>query len=450
MKDFEKVNGEQLFSYWKKLSVGLLALIAMMTISRVLPDYCAPIVAVLTAAFFYTYIYAEQFQGPKDCNLTTYALFRCIINYTLVVIVLNLLMIWHLLPSTPELYFLEPPFIPSLILHPVCFITLLYLYIRRKHLSVCRDCKIQNGGFYERGRIARIFRYESYFQLRNLLFVFGVLTVLVWTYYKFIFLPFSISARDWYIFMWLTVIVFVIDEIYFVYRYYNLYLDLKDSDSLISPDELNDMTAKTYLRFYVCCGDKVYVDPHSLDASENFREVIDTPFVTKHSVNGISASDVRGIIEQKTDIRGGELKFFYGRRSTDSYGRSMLRYFYFIDEDTCQDKELSSPGEWIDFETLKRIYSRTPGKLSAMFVGDISRLATIILTSKIFDEEGRRKNKIKSYTPSFDLMDVRTSNLDFQDEKWIQVSMFNSDSRFFKIRKWWRGLRNRRQTRRSL
>ena len=82
--------------------------------------------------------------------------------------------------------------------------------------------------------------------------------------------------------------------------------------------------------------------------------------------------------------------------------------------------------------------AHNPGKLSAMTVADLTRLATIILTEKIFDERGYRKTKLKTYQPSFSLIDVRNSELDFQDDKWIRISLFNSDTPFYSMKRWWK------------
>lgn len=69
------------------------------------------------------------------------------------------------------------------------------------------------------------------------------------------------------------------DVLYFVSRYYNLYLDMKENNEIITPEELNDMTAKTYLRYYVVCGNNIYVDSHAIDPKAVYKEVIDTPFL---------------------------------------------------------------------------------------------------------------------------------------------------------------------------
>ena len=136
--------------------------------------------------------------------------------------------------------------------------------------------------------------------------------------------------------------------------------------------------------------------------------------------------------------RNGELRFFYGRVSTDSAKLHLLRYFYFIDGSIDDYRELATSGTWINYNKILETYATKPYNLSPIMISDISRLATIIITEKLFDEKGNRKYKIKSYKPTFNLIDVRNSNLDFQDDKWIYVSQFNSNSSFYRIRKFYR------------
>lgn len=444
MKDIYRVNSLQLYEYCKKLAIGLLTIIAMMLLSRALPYYLAPLVSALTTAVLYAMLYTGRREEEGSCTLTLYALFRCVMNYTVVLIVLNIVQLWDKFSIPDELNFFNDPFISALLFFPVSVVTLVWVYIRRKHLAVCEHCKLQAGGLYERGKIGSIFRYESYFQLRNLLYVFTLLSVIVWSYYLLIYVNITVNSRDWYVFIWFSVIAFILDEIYFVYRYYNLYLDLKENNEIISQNELNDMTAKTYLRFYVICGNKMYVDPHSIDPSEQYREVLDTPFQTKRSVTGLSVSEVKSIITRLTGVKDGELRFFYGRRVSSTRNASILRYFYFLDGDVDQYQDIPVDGKWLDFSEIKKIYVRTPGNMAPIGVADITRMATVILTQKIFDENGRRKLRLKSYKPSFNLEDVRKSDTDFQDDKWIKISLFNSDCRFFELRRLWRNLRSRR------
>ncbi|MDE6006528.1 MAG: hypothetical protein K2G67_03130 [Muribaculaceae bacterium] len=448
MKDLEKVNGAQLISFWKNISVGILVLILTLVFSRIFPFYFSPIIGLLAAAFLYTILYNNKVSRTSSCMVVPYAMFYCIIVYAFVSIILNVLDIWDFIRMPKEFSFFNDPYIPVLILDPICFFILLIIYIRRNRLAICIDCKISKGLSIERGKLGEILNVETRLQLLNLIWIFGLLSAVTWIYYAyFYFKGANVNNRDWYIFVWSNVIIFIIDEIYFASRYYNIYLDLKENGEIITEEELNDMTTKTYLRFYLICGNKVYLNTHVADPYVKGKFVTDTPFVTKRNVNGITISDVNGIIRRMTGYNTGELRFFYGRKSQDITKHRILRYFYFLDGKPEDYPELEIEGEWIDFDTLKFVYQKHPKSMSMIFLTDLSRMATIILTQKIFDDNGYRKLRVKSYRPTFDLVEVRDKEYDFQDDKWLRIAMFNSDLRGFHIRKWFDKFR--RHTRRN-
>lgn len=438
MDDLRRVNSNQLYAFWKNLSIGLLAIIALMAFSHLLPFYAAPIVAFVVAAILYTMLYNNRISKDSSCMLITYIILYCTINYTIVTIIINVFTIWNIIKLPDEFLFLNDPYIPSLLMNPVCCVTCGIMYLRRNKLGVCQECRLRTGGLYERGKSGSIFKAEAHYQIRNLFYLFGILSVAVWAYYQFIYIRLALNSRDWYVFTWLTIIAFILDEVYFAARYYNIYLQLKENDEIITQEELQDMTAKTYLRFYVICDNKIFLDPHAVVPGMEHKEVLDTPFITRRSVNGIPIPEVRNIITRLTGVGDGELRFYYGRKSTDLKNHSLLRYFYFLDGKPEDYSDLPVDGEWVDFEDVKRLYTRTPGKFAPRAISDLSRLATIILTEKIFNERGERKIKLKSYSPSFNLHDVRESKLDFQDDKWVKISMFNSDTPFYRVRKLFR------------
>lgn len=439
MDDLQKVNSLQLYSFWKNLSIGLLIIIGLVVTSRMLPYYLSPIISIIAAIVLYAMLYTQRVSNEARCTVVIYALLYTVINYTIVIVGLNLIDILHIVRLPKEFLFINDPFLPSLVIEPVACITMAFFYIRRDHISVCKKCTLKQNGIYEGGSSGRLFRYESYYQLKNLAILFGVMSICVWTYYLFVYIELSVNSRDWYVFVWLYLIGILFDELYFIYRYYNLYLDLKERDEIISPDQLLDMTARTYLKFYVICDNYLYLDRHFIDKYNNFREIINTPFDTKRAVNGLPLPEIGNIIKNMTGVKDGELRFFYGRNIPDLKNASILRFFYFLPGKPEDYPELKLQGEWINFEEIKHIYTVAPGKLDRRMASDISRLATIILTEKIFNEDGYRKNGIKSYKPSFSMKDVKASQLDFQDDKWIKISMFNSDTPFYSIKKFFKG-----------
>lgn len=447
MKDLEKVSGAQLFSFWKNISVGMLVMLLTLLFSKLFPFYFSPIIGLLAGAFLYTMLYNDKLKREASCMIVPYAMFYCIIAYSFISILLNVLDIWNIVKMPKELSFFNEPYMPALILDPVCFVVLLIIYLRRKHLALCIDCKLSRGLSIERGKLGEILDSESHLQIRNLIWTFGILSIVVWTYFFiWYYQRANVNSRDWYIFTWLNIIAIFLDELYFASRYYNIYLDLKENGEIITEEELSDMTTKTYLRFYVICGNMMFVNTHVADPYVKNRFYTDTPFVTKRNVNGITTSEVDSIIKRMTGIREGELRFFYGRKSLDIAKHRLLRYFYFLDGKPEDYEDLGVDGEWISFETLKYVYNRQPKSMSKTFLTDLSRMITIVLTQKIFDERGYRKIKVKSYRPGFDLTEVREKHYDFQDDKWLRISMYNSDLRSFHFRKWLERLRvNRTQ-----
>lgn len=437
MQDLEKVSGSRLIAFWKNQSMGLLVVLVSLLLSQLLPYYFSPIVALIGAAVLYTILYNDKFSTNPSCMIGVYALFYCMVSYSFMSIVVNILYIWNMIELPKELVFFHAPYIPSLILDPVCMVTMLIIYMRKNSLKYCVKCKFTNGTSIERGRFGDILHSESKVQIKNLFIIFTILTIILWAYYYTLYDRGSvINNRDSYIFFWLNVVVIALDEVYFGIRYYNIYLDLKDSGDIISESELSDMTTKTYLRFYVICGNYMYVNPKTIDPSMPFRQIIDTPFVTKRNVNGITTAEVDGIIRQMTQ-ENGHLRFFYGRRNPDLKKHSLLRYFYFFDGTPEDYPEMNVAGEWMDFNRIKHIYNQSPTLMARTFLADISRMTTIVLTQKIFDDRGYRKVKVKSYQPSYDLTEVRDNDYDFQDDKWVRIAMFNSDTKGFHVRRLW-------------
>ncbi len=437
MEDLEKVTSIQLYKLWRNLTIGMVTVIVMMTMSKLLPFFLSPVVSLVCAAGLYTFIYDSKVKQDTSCQIVTFGMLYALVTYSFITILLNVMFAWGFKTIPKEFVFFTKPFIPSLIVNPGCFITFLFLLIRRRRLPMCVDCMLRGSNEFETGTARHIFNSETHLQLRNLTVLFGVLSVIVWSYYLIFYVNININNRDWYVFTWVTIIAFVLDELYFAARYYNLYLDLKESNEIISQDELRDMTAKTYLRYYVICGNSMYVDTHVIDPRTPYKEVIDTPFFTKRTMNGISVDEVKRIIKRMTGVDG-ELRFFYGRKAAELTNHSLLRYFYFLDGKPEDYPELNTEGEWMDFDKLKYYYSNNAGKLADIMVTDTTRLATIILTEKTFDERGYRKSKIKFYNPSFNLHDVKRSDLDFQDDKWIKISLFNSDTPLYSFKKKWR------------
>ncbi len=116
MQDLNKVNTTQLFYFWKNFSIGLLVMMVTLVLSKFLPFYFSPIIGLLAAAFLYTILYNNRVSNLSTCMVVPYAIFYCVIVYSFVSIILNVVDIWNIISIPKELSFFNYPYIPALIL----------------------------------------------------------------------------------------------------------------------------------------------------------------------------------------------------------------------------------------------------------------------------------------------------------------------------------------------
>lgn len=438
MEDLRKINSMQLYYLWRNLAISLLCIGIVMGGSHMLPYYMAPVLSLLLCGMLYTMIWNNSVSDQSGCMVVVETMLYSLLGYTFISVFLVIVHVMNLYPLPKEIVFFNDPFLPSLILIPVSLVVTLYAIFFRKTMPTYRHFRTQYGNIRERGYFGFISTKETGLQLRNMAVMFAVLTVIIWWYYLNEYVNTNQNGRDWYVFLWIVIFAVLLDEVYFMMRYYNLYLDLQEHNEIITPEELRDVTAHTYLRFYVICGEYIYIDRNAFDRLNQLDGVYDTPYITKRTVNGIPTSEVRNIVEKMTGVRGGELRFFFGRHLSGVDKHSLLRYFYFLDGEISDHSDMLRNGEWVHFNEIKKIYGETPLKIATNALNDLSRLSSIILTERIYNEDGTRKNKIKSYKGSFTLGDVRKSKLDFQDDKWVNIANFNCDTKFFRLKKFLR------------
>ncbi|MDO4335097.1 MAG: hypothetical protein Q4C37_04605 [Bacteroidales bacterium] len=445
MNDLRKVNSLQLYYLWRNLAIALLCIAMTVIATHMLPHYMAPVVSLFFCSVLYTMMWNDEHSPQPGCMIMPQIAFFSLLVYSFLNIVLVIMHVMHVVAVPDELMFFNQPFMPALTLLPITFLSIIFTMAFRLSTPVCSRCHARSGGLRDRGYFGFITSRESRLQLKNVAVLFALLSVVVWWYYLDIYVNVNQNGRDWYMFVWLIVLLIVIDEVYFIMRYYNLYLDFLEHNEIITPDEIRDMTACTYLRYYLICGEYVYVDKNAYDRVAQRENVLDTPFTTKKTMNGIHQIDVRKIIESMAGVTGGELKFFFGRHVTGNNKVSVLRYFYFLDGEVEDYNSIEAPGYWIHFRQIQLLYKHTPNIIGTNGLNDLSRLFTIMMTERDFDENGVRKNQIRSYRRSITLADVRKTQIDLQDDKWIHIAHFNSDIKFYKFKKLMRNMFGRKR-----
>lgn len=446
MKDIYKINSIQIYNIWRNTATGLMLVGLTLLLTYILPTFLAPVVSTCAAFAIYILTYNE-INRRQSCLLHPSAILLSLINYTFLLLILNIASVWITSFNIWfELSFFTEPFLPILLLAPVTFATAVILLFRGDSASVCTDCQITNGHFSMRGRMGSILHTESKLQLRNLVLISGLISAGTLLYFAFAYNPVNITSRDTLVFYWLPILLIIFDIVYFGMHYYNLYLDLREQDLVVTPQELAETSTKTWVRYYIICEDNIYLNMHSKDAfnPQSDVPVIETPFIVSRESDGITEEEASSIIHALTGVHDGRLRFFFGRKSPDNLKHSVVRFFYLLPGETEKYPQLKDvDGTWISSNKFKTLMYTKPAQISRGLMTDMRRLGTIVITSKTFDEKGERRTKLTQYHPSFNFEELYRSKLDFQDSAWLRVSCFNSDTSYFKIKRLWRNFTRR-------
>ncbi len=245
----------QLYYLWRNLAISLLCVGIVMGGAHVLPYYMAPVLSLFLCGMLYTMIWNNSISDNKGSMIVVETMLYSLLCYTFISILFVVVQVLDLYRFPNEIIFFNDPYLPSLILLPTTLAVALYALIFKKSMPAYKQFRSQYGSAKERGYFWLISNRETNYQLRNMVILFAILTAIIWYYYLNVYVSINQNGRDWYVFLWIVVISVMLDEVFFMMRYYNLYLDLQEHNEIITPEELRDITAHTYLRFYVICGE---------------------------------------------------------------------------------------------------------------------------------------------------------------------------------------------------
>ena len=89
---------------------------------------------------------------------------------------------------------------------------------------------------------------------------------------------------------------------------------------------------------------------------------------------------------------------------------------------------------WFDREAVERKYGN---ELARLLCAELHRIYTVMQTSKVYDLSGKKLVELEGYKPKFAFRELRTTDVDFNDSRWMLLSRFNKDLTFFALRRAW-------------
>ncbi|MDE5745900.1 MAG: hypothetical protein K2H84_09665, partial [Paramuribaculum sp.] len=335
----------------------------------------------------------------------------------------------------PETSNTEIPFITTLIVAPVTAICCLYAIYRGSHYPICLECKIKYGTPAERGFLGKLFTQEGTVQARFLGVINAGIAIVAWIYYFLIYVNVNLNLPDRFVFFIAPIAVFICSIGYMALRcigLWNYYSNYIGTSSLKNgPYSL--------LRFIMIWDNYIAVTPPESDP-DKITDFAQNRFDTPESIyiaarNNVSVSEAQSYLINKINFRINDVRVMYSI-TVGNADYNIFTYLCFLTDEEKENLLREMPN--VEFITLHQLHTLiNTKKCNPLFSSEIIRLYTAAMAWKTYDKNGRRKYKIKHYTPTFRLCDIHKWDVDYNDPMWFRIHLFNQDSFLYKIRRLW-------------
>lgn len=396
-----------------------------------------PLVAFALQGAFYFLLQANRNRRVPICFLLPHIGIRIMFFSGVIMLGLNFLhsrwLIGHVLD--PETVNSEIPFITTLIVAPVTALCCWYALYRGSHYSFCLSCKIKYGTPAERGFLGRLFTQEGTTQARFLGVMTGGIAIVAWVYYFIEYVNVNLSAPDRFIFFLAPLAIFLCSIAYMALRYmglWNYYSNYIGSSSLKNGPY-------TLLRYIMFWDNYIAVippetDPDKItDMAQNRFDIPESIYISARK--NVPVEDARSILQNKTNLWISDIRFMYSVTSGNA-DYNIFNYLCFLSDD--EKEELMAEKPNVEFISLRQLHTLiNTKKCNPLFSAEIIRLHTVAMAWKTYDKNGKRKYKIKHYTPTFRFCDIHKWDVDYNDPLWVKIHLFNQDSFLYKIRRLW-------------
>jgi len=419
-----------IFSLWRNWAVSVGCLTLLTVLAPVTPRlWLAP---VNIALFIGLELVRRELRRRKEpvCSRLNSQVSVVILVTAIALIVLSVYESGgNLYEITGQPYNDNSPLITILFTAPLaCLVTLCYM-LRRTEPEVCRRCKMRYGNVIEQGFVGNLFRKEWRYQTQILFYLSLVLTVVDWIYYLTRYVNTNISPADKFFFIWMPLSMYVLSLIYLGMRYYSMWVYYCQNDEahyLAKP-------SSTTLRFIVIHGDRMLLRFHATGFKySNGQDVkrFDTPAMvrTSYHENENEAEAIRSFrsISGLTNV---DIRKAYDSPDNVTY-QNVFHYFAFVNGDEpAAGSKLT--GEWFTWSQVLMLESQS--LLDRTLVSELSRIYRIAMAWKTYDDQGRRLYRIKHYKPTFRLRDIRNWNVDYNDRHWLRVASTNEDKFWYPL-----------------
>lgn len=319
------------------------------------------------------------------------------------------------------------PYVCALIIYPVaCFVSLWFRVVGNRSRT-CVNCTIRNGNYTERGLLAKLFQQESDLQLKFLCIMSGIVAVIDWSYYYLYYINVNYNSPDLFFFIGIPTAFTILSVIFFFTRYNSMWRHYCHNPAM----EAIHGTS-TAMRYIVIVGDHILLDLYN-------GITVDTPvkcfipFTTE-----ISHSKAEETFRELTGVKAPRLNLAYESEETTTLANS-FHYLCFFNNIS----EISGCRVQGQLYSLTRVLQMAKTSILAPeFKAELERIYTVAMAWKTYTPEGKRIYPVKNYRPSFRIRDIKDYKVDFNDKRWLTITVNNEDKYFFKLRTFWNRIVN--------
>lgn len=317
----------------------------------------------------------------------------------------------------------EHPYVASLIIFPTALVVSVYFLARGHSLKICRSCHARFGYYHQSSAVASLYYREARYQLRMMLMLSLVLSLVGWCYYYFFYINVNFNRPDKFYFIIMPIAVYVISLVYMTLRYMSMNDDLETRHS-----SKNVKPMMTIERFLVLSGDRILLNDQADGQIDTAAKLI------LPRRENITLDEARRDFVELSGAVDFEAKFLYSESGYVN-GANVFHFAVFLPDGT-ETSTLKLKGKWDTIDELDRLLKSH--QLTPLLVSELNRIYNITMAWKTYDREGRRLYPIKNYHPTFRLRDFKKWDVDYGDLHWLDVATNNEDRPLFRLRRFWR------------
>ena len=412
---------------WRNYAIGASAISLVPIVSYAFQNKVVPFLALVLSLALFAFVRHNRRSRSETCVLIPYIVARVLLVYAFASYLVAIMAKY----STETFWgdALERlPYFTIMFLSALTAVLTTFVYKRHFRNVFCMDCLLRNGTPYERELLGHIYFKENRFLLPRIIKITSLLALITWTCY-FICDVESGEISGWplFVFVFSPVVFLVFDLVALRLRYWAIGVFYRKK--LAQEDREHGGHSKL-VRILLICGDRLYLTEKD--------GKYDTPFqFTEPFSEAISLGNtVQYMSREMGYVQSDFVRFCYGSMDLKNR-RSVEHYFCFIDNCSSVDNAKSATdgnGRWW---TKSELEGRFQKSFSKILCAELHRVYTVMLTSKLYNADGSKIVQAKGYIPDFQINEIRTSTVDFSNNRWMILSKFNKDLSFRLLKKVW-------------